>query len=637
MTQTTTTARNVKAPNGSTTSFPFNFTFDAETEILVTRVVIATSAETPQVLTTDYTITGGSGSTGTVEMNTAPPGPALENLVIERVTPKTQSTDYQPNDPFPAEVNETALDKLTRIEQETTDLVNRAVKLKKNSTLAGPTIPDPEVNKILVGKTATEFENKTVLDLAATAVTLPLPIADGGTNAATVAGAQINLLVGGLGANLASATPLVIGTDGNFFNVTGTVTISTMTVEVGRNFTLSFVSSLLLFKILGNFISFPGGKSIITAPGDRMICFSHATDRVTIVDYIRADGSSLTSVGENLIINGNFDIWQRGTTFSPAVSLAYTADRWSWTDVGTGIVDILQSTTVFDDTSDFSLQVDVTTADTSILIGDRYHLEYRVEGYDAMRLGLGSVNEIELTLTFLVRSSKTGIHCVAFRDSQVATRSFVAEYVIGNADTYEEKTITLKADTGGTWNTANGVGLAITWALAVGGTFQGAKDTWTAGNFLATSNQVNVMDNVANNFHISRVDLKASDHASTFQRRAFAQELALSERYTIVYAGGVGKRFGVGQATSGTRGQIIIPFPTSMRAVPALTVSAAGDFDLLNSTGGVVTVTAMVVGQANLNGVDLSVDVASGLGAGDATILLDDAGGNAKLTFDAEL
>lgn len=32
------------------------------------------------------------------------------------------------------------------------------------------------------------------------------------------------------------------------------------------------------------------------------------------------------SIGQNLIINGNFDIWQRGTNFP--VALSYTADRW---------------------------------------------------------------------------------------------------------------------------------------------------------------------------------------------------------------------------------------------------------------------------------------------------------------------
>ena len=309
MTVSTTTARNVKNPNGSTTSFPFDFSFDVDTDLLVTRVVIATAVETPQVLTTDYTVTGGSGATGTIEMNVAPPGPTLENLVIERATPKTQSTDYQPNDPFPAEVNETALDKLTRIGQEGLDLVNRSVKLKKNSTLAGPTIPDPEVDKVLVGKTTTEFENKSISDLDPTVTALPLAVANGGTNGATVAAAQTNLKIGGTdldntftktqrwskGVDVASAAPLVLGTDGNYFDVTGTTGFAAITVPAGTMFMLQFDGALTLTHHATNF-NLPGGVNILTVAGDRLIGFATGANTVHVLDFIPVAGSGLRSV-----------------------------------------------------------------------------------------------------------------------------------------------------------------------------------------------------------------------------------------------------------------------------------------------------------------------------------------------------
>lgn len=38
----------------------------------------------------------------------------------------------------------------------------------------------------------------------------------------------------------------------------------------------------------------------------------------------------------NRIINGQFDIWQRGTSFSNPATGAYTADRWAFTHNGTG-------------------------------------------------------------------------------------------------------------------------------------------------------------------------------------------------------------------------------------------------------------------------------------------------------------
>ena len=39
----------------------------------------------------------------------------------------------------------------------------------------------------------------------------------------------------------------------------------------------------------------------------------------------------------NMIINGNFDVWQRGTTFNSAVSTAhYSADRWAYYNYNQG-------------------------------------------------------------------------------------------------------------------------------------------------------------------------------------------------------------------------------------------------------------------------------------------------------------
>ncbi len=157
MTVSTTTARNVKTGNGVTTSFPFDFAFEVAGDLVVNRVVITSGVETLQVLTTDYTVTGGSGATGTIEMVSAPPD--TDNLVIERALAYTQGTDYQPNDPFPAEVNETALDRLTFLVQQVLELTKRAVKLPLNTLLLGIEFPIPVALKLFRwNATATALE-----------------------------------------------------------------------------------------------------------------------------------------------------------------------------------------------------------------------------------------------------------------------------------------------------------------------------------------------------------------------------------------------------------------------------------------------------------------------------------------------
>lgn len=90
--------------------------FFDETDLQVYVIVIATGVATLQSLTTDYTVSGGAGSTGTVTMLTAPA--STEQLLIKRVVPITQAVDLVNNDASDAETMEDSLDKLTMIAQQ---------------------------------------------------------------------------------------------------------------------------------------------------------------------------------------------------------------------------------------------------------------------------------------------------------------------------------------------------------------------------------------------------------------------------------------------------------------------------------------------------------------------------------------
>lgn len=117
MTVSSTTSRKTFAGNGATTAFdtsPLVFFVDTDLQIYLT--VSATGVSTLKTETTDYTVAGGSGSTGTVTMIVAPP--TGTTLVIVRLVPETQGTHLVNNDNSDAGVLETALDRLTMITQQ---------------------------------------------------------------------------------------------------------------------------------------------------------------------------------------------------------------------------------------------------------------------------------------------------------------------------------------------------------------------------------------------------------------------------------------------------------------------------------------------------------------------------------------
>ena len=72
MTVSTTTTKVIYNGDGATTAFPTTFEFFDAADLEVIERVITTGAETVKTLTTDYTVSGGNGSSGTVTAVTAP-------------------------------------------------------------------------------------------------------------------------------------------------------------------------------------------------------------------------------------------------------------------------------------------------------------------------------------------------------------------------------------------------------------------------------------------------------------------------------------------------------------------------------------------------------------------------------------
>ncbi len=235
---------------------------------------------------------------------------------------------------------------------------------------------------------------------------------------------------------------------------------------------------------------------------------------------------------ENPIINGCMDIWQRGNTFINIRSKVYTADRFAvWNGTSQTMLKAIKSNNVPTVANagillTNSLEVGVMTANTTVSSSMNDTVAHLIEGYT-----FRSFAQQTFTLSFWVMSSKTGTHCVGFLNSS-GDRSYVAEYIINNANTWEFKTITVPASpSAGTWNYTNGIGLDIRWVLVAGSSLQTTPGVWTTGSFFATANQVNCVDSTSNVFRLTAIKMELGSVVTPIKFRPYAKELALCQRY----------------------------------------------------------------------------------------------------------
>lgn len=133
MTVSSTTSRKNYSGDGLTTSFatsPVVFFDTSDLDVYV--VTNSTGGSTTLTENTHYTVTGGDGSTGTVNLagGSSPWGAPASGttLVIVRDVPATQATDFVQNDASDAETLEDALDRLTMIAQQNANRDDRSLR-----------------------------------------------------------------------------------------------------------------------------------------------------------------------------------------------------------------------------------------------------------------------------------------------------------------------------------------------------------------------------------------------------------------------------------------------------------------------------------------------------------------------------
>jgi hypothetical protein len=317
---------------------------------------------------------------------------------------------------------------------------------------------------------------------------------------------------------------------------------------------------------------------------------------------------------ENVIINGGFDVWQRGTSFTNTGSFAYTVDRWRPGFNGTGATRILSRQN--------------HTPGAAPVAGEErlYFLRFQqsVAGsggtFNLLQTVLEDVQTFAgqtVTLSFYGRASSAitlpriqwdqafGVGGSAQVDNVVANN-----VNIGTSWQRYSFTFNVPSIAGRTIGSASNIGLS--WFLPINSAFT---------------------------FDIDGVQVESGPAATPFRRAAntLQGELAACQRYFYSFDKGSSlfAFVGTGFVVSSTQAKVIVPMPVTMRTSPAFSVTNSGNLQV--NTANTRACTSFALDMATPQNAGIFANTTSGMTTGDGVILMGNNSTNWLLEFSAEL
>lgn len=331
--------------------------------------------------------------------------------------------------------------------------------------------------------------------------------------------------------------------------------------------------------------------------------------------------SVITNYGmaRQAIINGNFDIWQRGTSVAtPDVTITYQADRWYDTlDKNGGTLPTLtrsrQSHTPGDiPNAAYFTRLATNGSGTSLGVSSYHAMVQKIEHGTSKLCGAGK----KVTISFWARSSIANKRiCPTIQQSYGTGGSPTAtEKILGTPITitssWTKYTVTFTTNTlvGKTFGTNNDDSLILVlwhmWGTTVGNTDVSASVT--AETYIGSGN-----------IDISQVQLCAGDVALPFQPKSLRDELTDCQRFAFDVTGGstaANIALVPMVAISTTVADGLIQTPVPMRIAPTLETLTASNFSF--GYPGAIALTALSIQIATPRNVLMTGTVAAGLTLG---------------------
>ena len=323
----------------------------------------------------------------------------------------------------------------------------------------------------------------------------------------------------------------------------------------------------------------------------------------------------------NLVYNGNFDIWQRGTSFSTdnSATAIYTADRWCARALypnSTAVQTITQESTNVLAGSKYSLKSVVATA--TVVNNSRMQLCYTVEPADAIRYA-GK----QMVLSMQIKAIQN-----------IDRATITTAYSTTGGKSFDGTTI---SSTNFTVNTSGFTTCTVYFTLPAAATL---TTSGTIGFYITYTRSSGSAEVVGDGIYLSQVQLEQNYQPTPFEQRPYGVELQLCQRYYYRYSNATLNGGGLGYISgfSSTRGFGYVHIPTEMRGSITITPTSCQYDTLSLSNAGNITALSTYPTVANAaNTTTLMVDCTLSAGATVGTLYHFRVASGGAIQFSAEL
>jgi hypothetical protein len=286
----------------------------------------------------------------------------------------------------------------------------------------------------------------------------------------------------------------------------------------------------------------------------------------------------------NLIINGAMQVAQRGTS---TTSSGYnTVDRFKYTSGNTGNtvtqaqVDVASGTTPY--TLGFRKALKISMSGAGTVNNNSYIDSFqKIEAQNVANSGWNYLSSSSnITVSFWVKVSTNQTFYVRLYADDTGSKTYCFSYTASGNNTWTKITKTIPGNANLLFNTDNGEGLRVQFYMFYGTDYTGSRnlDVWETAGSSHTPDQATTWYTAgASTWEMTGLQVEVSDHATSFEHRSFAQELALCQRYYQKFVDAVTGANKVAIGCQYTSSQLygFIRFFCEMRAAPTIDQGSA--------------------------------------------------------------